>query len=155
MDYKGLLSLMTFFCLAGNFLFVLFAFEPNEEEILRQVLAKTASYCENLKGLALHFVCGERIEEKIHTFKQSTVLIGDGRMGGYRLRPGLKADKVKKNSYVYDYQMIKKGEEFKERRNLLEENGKKSLVKDVELGTMRMSAKFLVFGPVGFLSPYW
>jgi hypothetical protein len=51
--------------------------------------------------------------------------------------------------------MIKKGGNFKEKRDLLEENGKKRNDKDVQPRTMRLSASYLVFGPFGFLSKSW
>jgi len=67
----------------------------------------------------------------------------------------LRVTKTIKHSFIFDYQMIKKGKDLKEKRDLLEENGKKRNEKDVELKTLRMSAKYLVFGPFGFLGKSW
>jgi outer membrane lipoprotein-sorting protein len=141
--------------LTGNLIFSPFVLQTIEQKQLKPILEKTCDYCEKLKGLALHFVCEEKIQEKTYTFNKTWAIARHDKMRGYKLMEDLKVDKVNTKSYVYDYQMIKKGEEFKEKRNLLSENGKKRREQDVELKTMRMSSKFLVFGPVGFLSQYW
>ncbi len=143
------------FCIAWALLtgnLALFSSGPQatDQERLKSILEKTGEYCERLKGLALHFVCEERIEEKTCTFKRSFLL-----RRGVELAEDLREDKTAKKSYIYDYQMVKKGDDFKEHRNLLAENGKKKNEQDVELKTTRMSTRFLVFGPVGFLSQYW
>ncbi len=120
---------------------------------LAKILEATGDYCERLKNLALYFVCQENINEKTYEFRKTFVL---RRLAGdFRSVEDLKVDKTEKTSYVYDYQMIKKGQELKEKRILLEENGRKRNEEDVELKTLRMSAKYLVFGPVGFLSKSW
>jgi hypothetical protein len=123
---------------------------------LEKILKETGEYCERLKDMALDFVCEEKIAEKTYQFGKALVF----KPGAIRRRNSsffedLKTVKSRKNSYVYDYQMIKKGDDFKEKRDFLEENGKKRKEKNVELKTLRMSSKFLVFGPVGFLSKTW
>ena len=123
---------------------------------LKNVLETAGDYCEKLKNMALYFICRENIKEKTYEFDK-TILFRRGTDQSRRLLPqeDLRTAKTIKNSYIYDYQMIKKGDEFKEKRDLLEENGKKRDKKDIELQTPRMSAKYLVFGPVGFLSKSW
>ncbi len=44
---------------------------------------------------------------------------------------------------------------MREKRILLEEDGKKKHVEDVELRPVKYIGKYLVYGPVGFLSHYW
>lgn len=127
---------------------------------LEKILKETGEYCERLKNMALDFVCEEKITEKTSEFGKRMVFRAGFNPGKDRPRDShffedLKIIKTRKNSYVYDYQMIKKGDDFKEKRDLLQENGKKRKEKDVELKTLRMSSKFLVFGPVGFLSKTW
>jgi hypothetical protein len=123
---------------------------------LKKILETAGDYCEKLKTMALYFICHENIKEKTYEFEK-TILFRRGTGEPRRLVPlaDLRAVKTIKSSYIYDYQMIKKGDDFKEKRDLLEENGKKRNKKDVELQTVRMSAKYLVFGPVGFLSKSW
>lgn len=128
---------------------------PANQPRLEKILKETADYCEKLKAMALNFVCQERIQEKTNEFEKRLIFSptkGAGVVGFYE---DLKISRTKKGSYVYDYQMIKKGDDFKEKRDLLEDNGKKRNDKDVQPKTMRLSAKYLVFGPVGFLSKTW
>lgn len=123
---------------------------------MEKILEKTGEYCEKLKNMALDFVCLENIKEKTIEFGKRLVFKpGKDSPRSASFFEDLKVIKTKKNSYVYDYQMIKKGNDFKEKRDLLEENGKKRKEKNVELKTLRMSSEFLVFGPVGFLSRAW
>lgn len=122
---------------------------------LEKILEETGEYCEKLKNMALDFVCQEKISEKTSEFGKRIVLTPGDRLRSSSFFEDLKIIKTKKNSYIYDYQMIKKGDDFKEKRDLLQENRKKRNEKNVELKTLRMSSKFLVFGPVGFLSQSW
>jgi len=127
--------------------------ESARQAQLAKILEATGNYCERLKNLALYFVCQENIKEKTYAFRKTFTF---SRLpGGFGSVENLKVDKTEKTSYVYDYQMIKKGPDLKEKRILLEENGKKTHEEDVELKTLRMSAKYLVFGPVGFLGQFW
>ena len=122
---------------------------------LEKILKETGEYCEKLKNMALDFVCQEKINEKTSDFGKTIVFKPGNRRRNSSFFEDLKIIKSKKNSYVYDYQMIKKGDDFKEKRDFLEENRKKRKEKNVGLKTLRMSSKFLVFGPVGFLSKTW
>jgi hypothetical protein len=127
--------------------------ESARQAQLAKILEATGDYCERLKNLALYFVCQENIKEKTYAFRKTFIF---SRLpGGFKPVEDLRLDKTEKKSYVYDYQMIKKGPDLKEKRILLEENGKKMKEEDAELKTLRMSAKYLVFGPVGFLSRFW
>jgi len=121
---------------------------------LEEILKKTGAYCEKLKGVALHFVCQEKIKETINEFKDVVVMTSAGR-SIIQYSGALITRKSVKNSFLYDYQMIKKGENLSERRNLLEENGKARDERDVPLKTGRWSSKYLVYGPFGFLSQDW
>ncbi len=102
----------------------------NEESVeLEHILAKAAEYCQRLDRVSLHFVCNEEIKERLYYY---------GRF--YR-----------QNKYVYDYQLIRKGEDIEERRILLEENGKSRHEENVELKTRRFRHKYVIFGPIGLL----
>jgi hypothetical protein len=129
--------------------------KPDEAK-LAKILEAAGAYCEKLKSMALHFVCRENIAEKTHEFGK-TLLFRRASDPRGRLVPieDLKAVKTVKTSYVYDYQMIKMGDSLSEKRDFLEENGKKRDKKDVALQTLRMTGKYLVYGPVGFLSRAW
>ena len=67
----------------------------------------------------------------------------------------LKLRKIKEKTYLYDYQLTKKGENPVEKRILLKKDGKKKNQKNAELQLERILVKYLAYGPVGFLSNYW
>ncbi|NOR12298.1 MAG: hypothetical protein GQ545_03500 [Candidatus Aminicenantes bacterium] len=106
---------------------------------LEGILDKCAVYCEKLASASLFFVCTERIEEEINEIN----------LVGYSRR--IDAKKVEGNTYVYDYQLMKKGNRIEEKRILLEENGKKKYEKNAQLKTRMFYSKRSVFGPVGLL----
>ena len=112
----------------------------NSQIELEKILKKSADYCERLASSALFFVCIEKIEEEIFTFRTYG-----------RRYPTI----TKKNVYIYDYQLIKKGEKIEEKRILLEENGKKRNEENATLKTERFQSKRSVFGPVGLLIKDW
>ena len=114
--------------------------KSENEFMLKEILKNCARYCEKLEKTALYFVCEEKIREEI-------ILKQEVRMGrGY-----LPAEK-EINSYIYDYQLIRKGKEFRESRTLIKENGEKRNIKNASLKTKRFFSLKSVYGPVGFLS---
>ncbi len=128
----------------------------NNQAKLKEILEKTADYCERLKKMALHFVCHENIEENIYTYKAVETVPADQLRSATALgRVSLRLKKKKSNSYVYDYQMIKKGAKREEKRILLKENKKEKHEENAELKMQRFMAKYLVYGPIGFLSRSW
>ena len=127
----------------------------NQKE-LRVILKKCGDYCERLKKMALNFVCQENIEESIHTYKKTRSISPESFKSAAPVsRVGLKPKRTKKNTFVYDYQMIKKGDNLEEKRTLIKEGKKKRNVENAELKIEGIKTKFLAYGPVGFLSRYW
>lgn len=119
---------------------------------LQDMLRETQKYCEKVKNIALHYICKERITDKENILRQRR----GGASGLLREKKFFDVLRVKRSSYVYDYQLLKKDDELREQRMLLEENGKKRGRKDVELSeNLKYSSQYLVYGPVGFLSAYW
>jgi hypothetical protein len=128
----------------------------SDETRLAKILASAGDYCEKLKNMALNFVCHENIKEKTYEFGKGWIFKFSKERGrGFVALEDLRTIKTIKTSFIYDYQLIKKGEDIAEKRDLLEENGKKRVKRDVELQVGRMSGKYIVFGPVGFLSRSW
>ena len=130
------------------------ATQPNSNKILiingidnplGSILKKSSSYCERLAQSALFFVCQERIEEVIYFYSYMP------RFRKYRIISSV-PQKIEKNTYLYDYQLIKKGRKFEEKRILLEENGEKKHQENAELKTKRFYSKRSVFGPIGLLN---
>jgi hypothetical protein len=114
--------------------------KSENEFMLKEILKNCAKYCEKLEKTALYFVCEEKIREEI-------ILKQEVRMGrGY-----LPAEK-EINSYIYDYQLIRKGKEFRESRILIKENGEKRNIKNAQLKTERFFSLKSVYGSIGFLS---
>jgi len=122
----------------------------NNQEKLNQILNKTADYCERVKRIALYYVCMENTKDKIF-FYRSSRSIKESPYGESEIVPSrsLTLKRTRNYSYSFDYQLIKQGEELKEQRIPLKKKKKKA-----ELD-VRYSAKYLVYGPVGFLSRYW
>jgi hypothetical protein len=67
----------------------------------------------------------------------------------------LKFKRTRTTTYLYDYQMVKKGEMGFEKRILLKENKRNKHQENAQLKLKRFAAKYLVYGPIGFLSQYW
>ena len=122
----------------------------NNQEKLSQILNKTADYCERVKKIALYYVCLENTKDKIFFYRSSRT-IRESPLGESEIVPSttLTLKRTRNYSYSFDYQLIKKGEDLEEQRIPLKKKKKKG-----ELD-VRYSAKYLVYGPVGFLSRYW
>ncbi len=128
----------------------------NDQARLKEILNKTALYCERLKTMALDFICSENITEEIHNYKRiETISRSDLGSAAEMKHTGLKYKNRKVNTYIYDYQMIRKGDTQEEKRILLQEGERKKRIENAELKIQRFKAQFIVFGPVGFLSRYW
>lgn len=124
------------------------------DEPLSQMLKKAAEHCERLKNLALHFVCHEEITIEANTYTRIPVQKRVG-LRKYIASSDLKLQRVELDDYLYDYQVIRKGEENSERRVLLRHNERTEYREDADLPYQRFWSELLVFGPVGFLSEYW
>lgn len=124
--------------------------QPSEAERLAGLLASSLEYCERVKTIALYFVCREDIKDIENIFGKisgSNTIIRDEKIFTIR--------RVKRRTYCYDYQLIRKAEDFIEKRILLEENGRKKHVGNADLSQLKYSCQYPLFGPVGFLSRYW
>jgi hypothetical protein len=123
---------------------------------LKQILSRAAEYCEKVKNIALFYVCMEKIKDAIYFYRTTSfqrVLPGGGVIDDPRNK-SLELKRTRIYSYTYDYQLIKKEDQLIEKRILLEKNGKKMRKENAEL-EVRFSGKYLIYGPVGFLSRYW
>lgn len=116
---------------------------------LETILKKCAEYCEKLANSALFFVCKEKITEKISS--RGAVIMAKG------LRESISRvyTSTAKRVYVYDYQLYRKGNDIKEQRILIEENGKKKHEENAPLKTRIFKHENIVLGPIGLLSAHW
>ena len=141
----------------------------DESVDLDKILKKGAEYCSKLADSALYFVCLEKISEETSRESEKGGLsnpkepsysdLTDPRRNQEfrhegtpdRYRKGPHETNLRKNVYVYDYQLIKKGNNIEESRTLLEENGKKKNEKDAQLKTRKFYSYRSVLGPIGLL----
>lgn len=126
---------------------------PNENkgrETLNTILEKTADYCERVKDIALFYVCKEKVEDERYLFNNKDLL-----KFSMSSSDEIEPRRMRKKTYTYDYQLVKKEKELREKRILLEEDGEKKYEEDVEFRPVKYSGKYLVYGPVGFLSRQW
>jgi hypothetical protein len=119
---------------------------PGQADQLRlaALLKKSADYCQRLDKAALDFVCLEEVTER---FPQPIHTRGVG--------IALMIIENIKNTYLYDYQFIRKNQGTKENRRLLAVNGKKQNIQDSSLDTVMVQYENVLFGPVGLLSQDW
>lgn len=135
-------------------------FPSENQKDLETILRKCAEYCEKLANSALFFVCREKIKEvlyqhpqgMIHVSKTTITSSGGATSRTYRT---LSQPRTTVNKYVYDYQLVKKGEKIEESRTLLKENGEKKDEKNAILKTQRFYSERSAFGPIGLLSREW
>lgn len=121
------------------------------QEELEIILKKSAEYCERLSNSALHFVCEETIKEEINHGPLGGVQVVTSSGGNMAMRSVTGGRNIERNEYVYDYQLIKKGNKIEETRTLLKENGKKKHEENAPMKTKRFYSKRSVYGPVGLL----
>jgi hypothetical protein len=129
--------------------------DSTDQAELETILKKCADYCEKLSNSALFFICRETIKEEIYQSGGPVTVRTVTSSGSYVIRGGGGGRSVEKNSYVYDYQLIRKENKTKESRILLKENGKKKNEKNAPLKTKIFEHKNVIMGPIGLLSDYW
>ena len=127
----------------------------DREKDLEHILARCAEYCERLANSALFFVCQENIQEEIYQYQMRRIVVDRNRQRAASMSHLQPRPKRFANNYIYDYQLIKKGDSITENRILLKENGKEKNIKNSRLKTQRFYSERSVFGPVGFLSKVW
>jgi len=130
-----------------------------EDVSLADILAHSAVYCENVKAIALYFVCREQIESVHYNYKER--MAEGGRVEGPE-RTFAKPNRIKfephgarLNRYLYDYQLVNTNGALTERWTLIEENGHKRNQDLPSPKDIRFHTSSPLFGPVGFLSRYW
>ena len=111
---------------------------PNKE--LQMILDKCTEYTLKLSESALYYVCHEKIKEKFKKLEEKEREIGMT-VGGHRdLQPDeiMQAEDKRliltgseKRNYIYDYQLIRKKGNVKEKRIPLEKNAKEISQEDI------------------------
>jgi hypothetical protein len=112
---------------------------------LINLLGKTALYCHRLENAALDFVCLEEITEDIDYSREKS--------GDFASKDTI----VEKNTYLYDYQFIRKENIKKEVRKplMIMKDGRLATVKEPGLLTSAVRVEYVLFGPIGLLGENW
>jgi hypothetical protein len=132
--------------------------EPQQAERLARLLERAKGYCLKLERAALDFTCIERIEEKMFSdpgFATNLALGSPSSTAQSISSASRSPERSYSSKYVYDYQFVRKGDVKKERRILLEENGRKKNDADAELATQAIRVENALFGPIGLLGAEW
>jgi hypothetical protein len=125
--------------------------EPGTDARLARVLERTKEYCAKLERAALDFTCIEKIEERTYSTTEEAPegVVPNPSGVVYTYKPV--NTPYYANTYVYDYQFIRKGSRKTENRVLIEENGRKKKNRDAVLTTMTVRVENALFGPIGLL----
>lgn len=125
----------------------------SDQATLTAILEKTNDYCKKLVHASLNFVCLEEIQET--TTRLEAVLEGQENPFDREFRAQSRTIERKETKrYLYDYQLIRKKGRIEENRTLLEENGNKTKVPNVELNTLSVRYAKMIFGPM-LLNENW
>jgi len=116
------------------------AYGPSQESPgplnLNTILKNVEGYCRKLKTGVYDFICKEEISEKIDFSRD--------RSFAQRLN----------NKYLYDYQLVKKGSDVKERRILLEKNGKRFHEENALLETLAFRHQHVLLRTVDLFAEF-
>ena len=113
---------------------------------LALILRSAREYCGKLERAALDFICVEEVEEKLdlsrddqEALEQAASRTADHEPGTLRTRTRMEIRRNPKqeNTYLYDYQFIRREGKIEEKRALLERSGKKT---DLPAPNVRFSA---------------
>jgi hypothetical protein len=119
-----------------------------DQSQLAPVLKGGREYCRRLETAALNFVCLEEASERIDLSRDGKAIAVNPLAMLSRVPP---ADLIKKNSYSYDYQFIRKDGQIKEKRVLLTVNGKKPQEKEVPARTEAFQYADILLAPIQLL----
>ncbi len=125
--------------------------EPPTDARLALILERTKEYCAKLERAALDFTCLEKIEERTYSMTEEAPDVSIPRPGGMSYASKSIKTPYYANTYVYDYQFVRRGSHKTENRILVEENGRKKKEREAVLTTMTIRVENALFGPIGLL----
>jgi TonB family protein len=118
---------------------------------LTRLLDGTAGYCEKLETAALEFICEEKIGETHYNFatepKWGGIAVASRETGQIERQaffPQWDPQRTIRSDYVCDYLFVRRGDEVKERRVVLEDDGKKT----TDRATLLEEKRFTALNPV-------
>ncbi len=123
---------------------------PDDAALLQGILDNAQGYCRKLNDYAYYFICREAVTEviqgKTNIIWTPPSFVHEGQAA--RGTTMIVEDSRTRNTYLYEYQLIRKKGDNQEKRILLEKNGRRVNVPDVPLGDMRFYFQNFAFGPV-------
>lgn len=125
--------------------------EPPADARLARILERTKEYCAKLERAALDFTCLEKIEERTYSMTEEAPDVSIPQPGGMSYAYKSIKTPYYANTYVYDYQFVRRGSHKTENRILVEENGRKKKEREAVLTTMTVRVENALFGPIGLL----
>jgi tetratricopeptide (TPR) repeat protein len=137
-------------CIARGDRYEKTAREKEKQILLNRVLPGVGKYCRKMKNSAFHFFCQEEIVELVDFSREAAHI--EKIPKEYR---GVDVMPVIKNTYLYEYQLIKEGKEINETRTLVKQNSIKKNQADAPLLTRGHKYEKLIFGPLALLSEFW
>ncbi|NIM13987.1 MAG: tetratricopeptide repeat protein [Candidatus Aminicenantes bacterium] len=137
-------------CIARRDQYEKTAGEKEKQVLLNRVLQGVGKYCQKMKNSAFHFFCQEEIVELIDfSVEAAHIEKIPKEYRGIEVLPWIK------NTYLYEYQLIKEGKEINETRTLIKQNSFKKNQADAPLLTRGHKYEKLIFGPLALLSEFW
>ena len=146
-----------------------FRFADSKQADLEDILKKAAAYSARLESAALNFTCTEQITETQTLSRRkpapkvpaNTTTHAPGTLNdisgaveqgaGYSGFSG-RSLVIRKNKWLYDYQLVRKQRVIDERRTLLKWNGQDKKVENAPLNTFRVWFKDVIMCPAGLFS---
>jgi len=125
----------------------------SDSAALERILENTGLYCKKLQDFIYHFVCHEFVTEKIRGASKTRWSAPS--MGGMNPTYGgaeggtvSVTSESSTNTYLYDYQMVRKRSLNQETRTLLKKNGQNQVVPNARLEAIRFYFQNMAFGPI-------
>jgi hypothetical protein len=121
--------------------------------VLERILENAGIYCKKLQDFIYHFVCHEFVTEKIRGASKTT-WSAPSMAGLSQTHGGTEGGTLSvtggpiTNTYLYDYQMVRKKSLNQESRTLLKKNGQNQVVPNARLEAVRFYFQNMAFGPI-------
>ncbi len=125
---------------------------PADDAVLNSALETAGRYCQKLQNFVYYFTCLEEVVETIRgvvRMQWSHPISGQDPTSAEAEGSAVSAtDSTLQNTYLYDYQLIRKKGVNQESRTLLEKNGQKKVEKNARLEAVKFYFQNMAFGPI-------
>jgi YHS domain-containing protein len=131
------------------------AVRPEFASLAFLITEKIAAYCNKLENAALDFTCREKINETLGSTNERAIMVMEvddpfhPRVGTGGVFLSSKGAPREEHSFFYDYQLIRKDDQFQERRQLTNEKGQNAPDDKPYPQTHRFYIDKPIFGAIG------